>query len=84
LSKTTHKRQPETVDSFLQFVRDYFEEPTAKPKMTVAKEAGISRVYLHDLIEGNKTDPSLGVAIRLSEAMGTTLEKILKESVIHS
>ncbi|MEZ6041340.1 MAG: helix-turn-helix transcriptional regulator [Planctomycetaceae bacterium] len=84
MSKPKPTKQDETVDNFLQFIRDYFDEPTAKPKMTVAREAGISRVYLHDLIEGNKTDPSLAVSIRIARAMGTTLEKILRDSVIHS
>lgn len=75
------KRQPATVDTFLTYLKDYFTQDTAKPKSTVANEAGISRMYLHNLIEGKNTDPSLDVAIRLAEAMETTLENILKDSV---
>jgi len=72
------------VEPFLEYLSEYFLRDDAKPKSSVAAEAKISRMYLHDLIERNNGDPSLSVAIRLSIAMGTTLEKILKKSVSHA
>ena len=72
------------VEPFLEYLGEYFQRDDAKSKSQVAREALISRMYLHDLIERNNGDPSLSVAIRLSIAMGTTLEKILKKSVSHA
>lgn len=84
MSIVSVKENIESVEAFLDYLRNYFECPKAKPKRTIANEAEISRMYLHSLIEGTKSDPSLSVAIRLAKAMGTSLEKILKKAAIHS
>lgn len=84
MATTRTAKEISDVEPFLEYLAEYFSRDDAKPKSRVASEAKISRMYLHDLIERNNEDPSLSVAIRLSIAMGTTLEKILKKSVSHA
>lgn len=84
MATTKSAKETTEVEPFLDYLSAYFLREDAKPKTRVAAEAGISRMYLHDLIERNNGDPSLSVAIRLSVAMGTTLEEILKTQVSHT
>lgn len=79
VQQTSTKRG--TVDTFLDYLRDYFASGDALPKQTIASDAGISRMYLYDLLNGVKTEVSLSVASRLANAMGTSLAKILETTV---
>lgn len=68
------------VQPFYEYLQDYILRPDAKPKSHLARDAGISRMYLDDLLK-QKSEVSLRVALRVANAMGTTLEKVLKTPV---
>lgn len=76
------QRKLDAVETFLAYLNDYFDRAEHKSKQAVAREAGISRVYLHDLVAGNKTNVSLDVAARIATATDTTLGTILETGVL--
>lgn len=51
-----------------------------KTLQTIAREVGISQSYLHDLLHGRRGARSLAKwAPRIAQAMGISLEDLLKE-----
>jgi len=68
----------ETVDPFYEHLQTYVARDEM-PKRQLAMRAGISRVYLDKLLQ-RESKVSLEVAISLANAMGTSLENILKKS----
>ena len=74
---TTITQTEDVVEPFYQYLTTYFDRANARPKVHIARDAGISRMYLDQLLK-RQSDVSLRIAINVSVAMGTSLPQILK------
>lgn len=76
---TTTSVKVESVEAFYNYLETYVNSQ-AKPKLRLAGDAEISRMYLDRLLK-RESEVSLSVAMRLANAMETSLEEILKNHV---
>jgi len=80
MQPATQQEQGVLVHAFYEYLEDYFQRPDAKSKRRLAMDAGITREYLHKLLD-IKRGVSFEVAEQLAIAMGTTIGKIDRMSV---
>ena len=55
----------------------YFQRSDSKTRIELAREIGISRMYLYELTSGKRSNVSAKIAASIAEAIGCELKKIV-------